>query len=162
MGVNTVNFRSAVSADKPLVHDMQLRALPDYTYTYYAGNIEQPNLLNMVGVMDGTVVAFATVLTKAFKPDGPAMWQRLSPYLGFMVVEPSLQGRHIGTALMEKVIREVAALKFGPRLFLECQAELCTWYERFGFRSMVAFDLEREFGMSPRGPVMAMQLPAET
>jgi predicted N-acetyltransferase YhbS len=154
-----VDFRFAVSADKLVVHDMQLRALPDYTYTYYANNIGQPNLLNLVGVLNGTVVAFATVLTKAFRPDGPAMWQRLSPYLGFMVVDPSVQGRRIGTALMEEVIKEVATMGLGPHLFLECQAELCTWYERFGFRSMAASDLEREFGMSPKGPVMVMQLP---
>lgn len=160
--MTAISFRSAVSADKPVVHDMQRRALPDYTYTFYANNIEQPNLLNLVGVLNGTVIAFATVLTKAFRSDGPAMWQRLSPYLGFMVVEPSLQGRRVGTALMEKVIGEVAALRLGPRLFLECQAGLCTWYERFGFRLMVASELAEEFGMSPRGPVMVMQLPADT
>lgn len=59
--------------------------------------------------------------------------RQYSPWLASLVVRESARGRGIGRALVERCLREAAALDV-PTLYLYCEPDLVPYYDALGWR----------------------------
>ncbi len=125
-------IRPEQPADQAAIYDITKRAFAPMDY---AGGDEQDLIdrlrdagalaISLVAERDGAVVGQVT-FTEAFAADGSSGWYTLGP----VAVEPDLQGRHIGSKLIET----------GLAMLRERDAAGCVltgdpaYYSRFGFR----------------------------
>lgn len=127
----------------------------------YEFNIGLDGCLNLVADDAGSIQGFITVLLRRWDPAGHHLWERLAPYLAFVGVLPECQGRGIGAQLVRAALRE-AALRCPAesRMFLEHAPNnrARRLYERLGFRTLSADEVFSLTGLTPKGPVMCLEL----
>lgn len=118
-----LSIRAAVASDQPAIRRLVKEARINRM------SLNWPNFV--VAEEVGAIVGVGQVKTHG---DG-------SRELASMAVVPSRQGRGIGSA----IIRTLLSLEPGAVLHLTCRQELEHYYERFGFRTLVAAEYPAYF-----------------
>jgi ribosomal protein S18 acetylase RimI-like enzyme len=140
----SLQLRRATSADVPCIVALVERA--------YRGEVSRAGWTTEADLLDGQrtdrdeIAALCTSdtgrLVLALEGGALCGSVHLAPepgglYLGMLAVQPSLQGRGVGRALLDEAERILRSEQLGRRIRMTVigqRSELITWYVRYGYR----------------------------
>lgn len=146
-----ITIRDALAADREAVNSIHRAEYPSDSCCY-ANNIGLPGTVNLVAVKGGEVAGFISVLINQPNLQGRYLWERMRPYIGFLIVSERNRRAGIGTGLVAQASRRAFGATGAGWIYLECRNEnekAQKLYEKMGFEHLSAERVEKEFGRPP-------------
>lgn len=131
-----VQVRNTTPRDLEAVSRLIGTLLPDdRNASGYVNNIIRSGTFNLAFCLDGKLVGYVTSLIDKAS-GGPALWQRVRPYIGFVGVDPAYRDQYIGRTLLSELCDAIFQQTAFESVYLECADGLAAFYRKCGFRQL--------------------------